>query len=176
MVFGALEFLVQAEAKAIVTFVPDGQIREYEVASWVWALEVDHSRNRSTGEDGHFVRVSHATGLGQMPRVFQGREEEVVGVHHEGNVLDHVVGLDLEDLELHYRWRVHRSAVGRCCMEVSTEEVRCGRAVGHTLLAGTACAGTHGLLEHLKLIPQAFALAGQSGGGAPGLVGHGDGA
>jgi hypothetical protein len=116
------EFLVQAEAKTEVAFMANGQVGEDEVAGRVRAVQVYHASDRCTGKDGGLVRVRHATRLGHMTRGFESSEEEVVGVHHEGDVLDGVItigtGLDFQNPELNYRWRVDGSAIRgglRCC-------------------------------------------------------------
>jgi hypothetical protein len=111
-----LKFFVQAEAKAEVAFMANGQVWEDEVAGRVRAVQVYHASDRCTGKDGGLVRVRHATSLGQVPRGFESCEEKVVGVHHEGDVLVGVfsgdIGLDFENPELDYGWRVDRSAIG----------------------------------------------------------------
>jgi hypothetical protein len=109
------EFFVQAEAKTEVAFMANGQVREDEVAGRVRAVQVYHASNRCTGKDSGLVRVRHATRLGHMTRGFESSEEEVVGVHHEGDVFDGVItiaiGLDFQNPELNYRWRVDGSAI-----------------------------------------------------------------
>jgi hypothetical protein len=115
---GKFEFLVQAEAETEVAFMANGQVWEDEVAGRVRAVQVYHASDRCTGKDGGLVRVGHATRLGHMTRGFESSEEKVVGVHHEGDVLDGVVstdvGLDFQNPELDYGWRVDWSAVCRC--------------------------------------------------------------
>jgi hypothetical protein len=122
VVLDTFELLVQAEAETEVAFMANGQVWEDEVAGRVRAVQVYHASDRCTGKDGGLVRVRHATRLGHVTRRFQGCEEKVVGVHHEGDVLDGVfsgdIGLDLQNSELDYGWRVDGSAIGgclRCC-------------------------------------------------------------
>ena len=118
VVTSKFEFLVQAEAKTEVAFMANGQVWEDEVTGRVRAVQVYHASDRCTGKDGGLVRVGHATGLGHVTRGFQSSKKEVVGVHHECDVLDGVfsgdIGLDLQNLELNYWWRVDRSAIGGC--------------------------------------------------------------
>lgn len=112
------EFLVKAEAKTEVALVADGQVWEDEVAGRVRAVQVYHASNRCAGKDGGLVRVRHAARLGHMTRGFQSSKEKVVGVHHEGDILEGVfsgdIGLGFEDSELDYGWRVDWSAIGGC--------------------------------------------------------------
>jgi len=118
VITGKLELLVQAETKTEVAFVANRQVWENEVAGRVRAVQVYHASNRRTGKDGGLVRVRHATRLSHVTGGFQRGKEKVVGVHHEGDVLGGVfsgdTGLDLQDLELNYGWRVDRSAIGGC--------------------------------------------------------------
>lgn len=118
VVFNTFEFLVQAEAETEVAFMANGQVWEDEVAGRVRAIQVNHASDRCTGKDGGLVRVRHATRLGHVTGGFQSCEEKVVGVHHEGDVLGCVlssdIGLDFQDSELDYGWRVDGSAIGGC--------------------------------------------------------------
>lgn len=95
-----------------MAFVPHGKVGEDEVASRLWAFQVNHTSNRGAGKNGRLVLVGHATSLGDVARGFQSREQEVVGVHGEGDVLGDVVRLELQDLQLDDWWRVNRSAIG----------------------------------------------------------------
>jgi hypothetical protein len=118
MVFCALELLIQAETKAELAFVTNRQVREDKVAGWVRTVQVDHASNRCTGENSGLVRVGHATRLSQVPGRFQCGEEEVVRVHHEGDVFSDflTIGtrLEFQYLELHNWWWINRPAIGGC--------------------------------------------------------------
>lgn len=115
VVFCTLELLVKAETQAEVTFVANRQVREDEVASWVWSVQVDHTSNRCAGKNSRLVRVWHASRLSQVPGGLQSGEKEVVGIHHEGDVFSNLfticARLHLKHLELNDGWRINRSAI-----------------------------------------------------------------
>lgn len=115
VVFCALELLVKAETQAEVTLVSDRQVREDEVTSWVGSVQVYHASNRCAGKNSRLVRVWHATRLSQVPGGLQSGEEEIVGIHHEGDVFRDLLavcaGLHLKHPELNNWWRINRPAI-----------------------------------------------------------------
>lgn len=103
-----LQLLVQSEAQAVLSLVTDGQIREDEVTSRAWAVQIGHTSDGGAGEDGEAGRGGRSAAAGgNGSGILQGGEQEEVGVVAEGDVL-----LTLEDLELDNRRRVDRTAVG----------------------------------------------------------------
>lgn len=113
MVFGLLQFLVEAEAEAIPTLVPNGKIWEDEVAGGRGTVQVNHACDGSTGQDwGSLPFLGNAT-VGHGAGRFQSGEEKVIGVHGKSNVLFSF--LALEDLEFDDGRRIHGTAVCRSC-------------------------------------------------------------
>jgi hypothetical protein len=98
--------------------VTNRQIRENKVAGWVRTVQVNHASNRCTGKNSGLIRVGHATRLSQMPGRLQCGEEEVVRVHHEGDIFGNFLaigtGLEFQHLELDNWWWVDRPAIGGC--------------------------------------------------------------
>jgi hypothetical protein len=118
VVFCAFKLLIQAETQAELALMSDRQVGENEVTSWVRAIQVDHTSNWSTRKYCGLVWVWHATRLCKVPGRLQGGEEEVIGVHREGDVFSDLLAtctsLELQHLELHNWWRVNRPAIGGC--------------------------------------------------------------
>jgi hypothetical protein len=111
-VFGVLQFLIQAETQSIFSFVADGKVGEDEVASLVRTIQVNHTSNRSTSQDGQSGWIIGNTALSDRTGLFQSRKKEVVGVHGKSNVIVFVL-LSIEDTELDNRGRVDGTTVGR---------------------------------------------------------------
>jgi hypothetical protein len=51
-VLGVLEFLIQAETESILSFMADGKVGKDEVASLIGTIQVDHTSDRSTSQNG----------------------------------------------------------------------------------------------------------------------------
>ncbi|KAH9843457.1 hypothetical protein Tdes44962_MAKER07401 [Teratosphaeria destructans] len=126
-----LELLVQAEAQSVHALMPDAEIREDEVAGGLGPVQVDHAGDGGAGEDGGLtgLLLGHAT-VGDGAGLLEGGEQEVVGLHVEGDV---PVGiLPLEDLELDDRGRVDGAAVRRSWAGQSGVRDGGGKARTHT--------------------------------------------
>jgi len=111
-IFGVLQLLVQAEAQSVLSLVTDGKIGEDEVSSLIRTIQVNHASDRSASQDGQAGRIVRDTALGDWTGLFQSREQEVVCVHGEGDIIVFVL-LAIKDTELDDWRRVDRTTVGR---------------------------------------------------------------
>lgn len=118
-----LRLLVEIEAEAIFALVSDRQIREDEITSFRWTVEVSHSRDRHACQDRDLL----GRRLRLVPRwchwtcYFQSSKEEKVGFVREGHVFLAVraVSIHIVYAQLNDRWRINWSSVGRCLIVVS---------------------------------------------------------
>lgn len=113
-ILGILELFVQAETKSVFAFMADRKIREDEVSGLRGAVQVYHTGNRSTGQDGQAGGVIVGnTSLGNRTCLFQSRKQEVVRVHAKSDIVG-VLLFTVIDAKLD-NWRgVNRATVGGC--------------------------------------------------------------
>jgi len=82
-----LQFFIQRETQPVFAFVTNRQVREDEVACRSRPVEVGHASNRSAGQNGKGgLGGWRDAALGEMAGVFEGCEEEEIGIVREGDV------------------------------------------------------------------------------------------
>lgn len=113
LILGTFELLVQAKAQPVLAFMADRQIRKNEIARRLGPIQVHHSGYGSASQDWRGLSLRGDASVGNGSRSFQSCEQEIIGMHSEGDV--RLAVLALEDLELYNWWRVDRPSVGRCC-------------------------------------------------------------
>lgn len=118
VVFGVLQFFVQAEAKPVLALVSNREIRENEVPGGRRPVQIHHPGHGRAGEDDEPIRLLlRHPAMGHRPGLFQRGEEEIVGVHVERDVA--VGAIPFVDLQLHDGRRIHRPTVGGSCSAIS---------------------------------------------------------
>lgn len=141
------EVLKQSKAQAVFALMANRQVREDEVTSRTWAVEIGHTGNRSTSEDRRAGDGGRSTSWCDGTGILETGMQEEVGVVSKGDVL-----VVLENAQLNNRWRINRTAVG----------ARLGSAATGT--------GTLGLLDYLHLVANATTILGGAMGCVFGLV------
>lgn len=139
LVGGLFDLLVETEAQSVLALMPDGQIREDEVAGGLGPVQVDHAGNGSSSQHGRGTPLlGHAT-VGNLTGLFQSGEQKVVGIHIEGDVVPFGT-VAFEYLKLNNGRRIYRAAVGR------------------RLCTLTACSRAHRLLQYGHLVGEGTAI------------------
>lgn len=112
-VLGSLGLLIQIEAEAVFALVSHRQIGEDKVTSFFRSVQVCHSGNRHSCQDGNlgscnWLNASSSNGTSD----FQGRKEKEIRLVGEGDVLSFMV-LALKDAQLNNGRGINRSTIGR---------------------------------------------------------------
>lgn len=95
----------------------NGQIREDEVSGGTWPVEINHASDGRTSQDGGIALWVDAS-MGDLPSLFKGCKEEIVGIELECDVL--LKAFAFEDTKLDNWRRVDRATVsGGCSFLVS---------------------------------------------------------
>lgn len=121
LVLVLLGLLIQVEAQTVLSFMADRQVGEDEVACLGWAVEICHSRHGHSSEDGDLLCGLLHTAVDDGARRLEGSEDEEVGIVLEGDVVLHVICVNLVDAKLDHGRRVNRSSVRRSYGKVSME-------------------------------------------------------
>jgi hypothetical protein len=113
-ILGVLGFLIQVEVEPIHALVADRKIGKDEVTGLGWTIEVCNSGHGHTSQNG--------TGWGRGESALrhgtcriQRCEQEEIGIISKGDVglVNVVVGIGLEDAQLHDRRGINRTTIGR---------------------------------------------------------------
>lgn len=106
-IFDLAQVFKQLKAQPILALVADGQIREDEIASRGWTIQIGHAGNGRACEHWETGRRGWSAARGDGAGIFQTGMEEEICVVGKGNVL-----FVLKDAKLNNRGRVHGATVG----------------------------------------------------------------
>jgi len=132
--------------------VSDGEIREDEVEGWLRTIQVDHSRNRTAGQDSWSILLGVTAGAGHRAGLLQSGKHHIVGMHGLSDIFVETIAFALLDGQFDDRRRIYRSTVGLRLDTLTTSS----RALR--------------LLEDVKLIAQCATLDGGPGHDRSGLI------